>query len=126
MMTKCEFKKGIFIQRDCANPANHTCAECYTGVCRSHCRSVDDKRGDGKVVLCHSCYLKRENISEDEARQRYLESDAEFMLWYSSFREEHTVSRDDMLFDSSDYQGFDSQYVDEQAYLEDDGDFFDS
>jgi len=122
-MANCEIKKGVFIQRVCGSPSYHYCSVCNTSVCSKHSRPVDDSNNG---VLCLNCYLDKEKITEDQARQHYLDSDDQFMLWYSSFRVEHAGSRRQLMFDESDYQGFDNQHADEQVYLDDDGDFFDS
>jgi len=92
-------------------------------VCSKHSRPIE---GSGNEVLCHGCYISEHDIDESQARLRYLESDSNFSLWYSSYRIEFTSSREDFLFDESDYNEFDSLPKNEQVYLDDDNDFFDS
>ncbi len=124
-MIRCEFKKGVFIQRDCESIASYTCAECYIGVCADHSYPKSPSSND---VLCHNCYISLNDITEDAARERYYESksNAELSLWYSSFRSENTHYFDTISFDDADYQGFIAEQGQEQVYYEDDADFFDS
>ena len=122
-MDKCEFKKGIFIQRTCAQAAYHDCVDCGITVCSVHSRPVDDGTNQ---VLCHGCYMSKHDIDEASARVSYLESEAEFSLWYSSFRSEHVSSRRAFIFDASDYSEFEAGYSSDGVYLDDDNGFFDS
>lgn len=122
-MKHCEFKKGIFIQRTCGNPSYHSCKECHTPVCSNHAQAIEDSANE---VLCHGCYLAQNQIDESQARVKYLKSDSNFSLWYSSYRLEHVKTRRNFLFDENDYGEFDINYTNEQVYLDNEPDFFDS
>lgn len=122
-MAKCEFKKGIFIQRTCGQAAYFNCHDCGISVCSAHNQAIE---GSANEVLCHACHISKHNIQESDARVRYLDSDAGFSLWYSSFRIEHVGSRHGFMFDESDYHEFDMTKAGEHVYLDDDNGFFDS
>jgi len=122
-MKKCEFKQGIFIQRQCSNPAYHRCLECQIYVCSNHSRPIDNGNNS---VLCHNCYLANNELDEEATRRRYLKSDADFQLWYSSFRKDYSEQSYQPLFDEQDYRDFEIRPDNQQAYLEEESDFFDS
>lgn len=122
-MQNCEFKKGIFIQRTCGNPAYHQCKNCNTSVCSTHSRAIANSNNE---VLCHACFIAENNIDENQARISYLESNSNFSLWYSSYRIEHEHSHENLVFDENDYNDFDANSSNQQVYLDDDNDFFDS
>lgn len=122
-MAKCASRTGIFIQRECDTPAYHQCADCKAFVCRNHLHPDDDQ---GITVLCHGCYLNKHELNEEEVRQRYLRSDKNFSLWYSSFRLEHADPNASLFFDKQDYQNFEQTQQQDQAYLDEEDGFFDS
>lgn len=119
MEKKCEFKKGIFVQRACNKPTDINCTKCNKAVCNDHSRLLDQKR------FCLSCF-REEDDGDDEEYEMMVYEDNSFYYWYYLSQLEY---HDHMNYQesSADWQAVDYNEWSENEDFSDGGeDFFDS
>lgn len=120
MDKKCEFIKGIFVQRSCSKPSQNNCAKCNIVICNDHSHLLDQKK------YCLSCYREENNRDDDEDYGMMIYEDNSFYYWYYLSQLEY---HDQMSYQASsqDWQAADYNEWSESEDFSDGGeDFFDS
>ena len=117
-MDLCQFKTGIFIDRNCQKPIEYRCQECGLGICSNHTAA------ENMSSFCHACYAN--NNPSDIEDDSLTDSNRDHHLWYS-IRRLRMRSRNNFLpFTAADANAFDHTTTAEHLLDNDADDFFDS
>lgn len=102
---RCQVKVGMFVQKECGNPAIERCHECGVNMCRKHTKK------QGEHLLCVECYAKTEEAQQNKDRM-YNDwedgtlSGSGYNLWYFATRDQFYRQHRYRAFDEHDYHDF--------------------
>lgn len=120
---KCQVKTGIFVIKECGEPAAVNCAECGIFVCGKHGEQY------GSQLLCTECFAKQPDAQSLRNDDGFLHNyTSNYGLWYFTMRSNFYSSYHYRPFDSHDYNNFNYEETGLNEFLDDQdtGDFFDS